>query len=219
VEGGPAAGGEPEGNGQPAALPREDLVGRPLADLHEIAREHGVPRYRLLRKDELIRALAGGAPAAVSGTEEPAVSAPPAIMVSEAKSGSVELLDAVQRLVRELSSSAGGPGSSELEEIVRSPATRLLVAQRGGEVVGMLTLVLFRIPTGVRARIEDVVVDEGARRHGVGEELTREAQRIATDAGARTVDLTSRGDRQAANRMYRKLGFERHETNVYRFEP
>ncbi len=221
-EGAVATRAEPAGNGRPPAPAREDLVGRPLADLHALAREHGVPRYRLLRKEELIGALAGDGPGPVSAPEErtvPAELAVPAIAVSEASSGSVELLEAVQRLVHELSSSASAPGASDLEEIAGSRATRLLVARNeDDEIVGMLTLALFRIPTGVRAWIEDVVVDERARRHGVGEKLTREALRIAGDAGARTVDLTSRRERQAANRLYRKLGFKRRETNVYRFE-
>jgi ribosomal protein S18 acetylase RimI-like enzyme len=85
-----------------------------------------------------------------------------------------------------------------------------------GSVVGSLTLVLFRIPTGVRAWIEDVVVDESARGRGAGEALTREAMRMATEAGARTVDLTSRPTREAANRLYERIGFEERETRVYR---
>lgn len=211
--------GEPAGNGRPAGLPRAELVGRPLADLHELAREHGVPRYRLLRKDDLIGALAGDGPAPVSVAKEPPTPAAPAVAISEEQSASVELLEAVQRLAHQLSSTASAPGPSDLEEIVSSPMTRLLVARENGEIVGMLTLVVYRIPTGVCAWIEDVVVDEGARQRGAGQRLTREAMKIASDAGARTVDLTSRRERQAANRMYRKLGFEQRDTNIYRFEP
>jgi ribosomal protein S18 acetylase RimI-like enzyme len=85
-------------------------------------------------------------------------------------------------------------------------------------VIGTLTLALFRIPTGVRAWIEDVVVDEAARGRGAGEALTREALRLAEEAGARTVDLTSRPEREAANRLYQRLGFERRGTSVYRLE-
>ena len=80
----------------------------------------------------------------------------------------------------------------------------------------MLTLAVFRIPTGIRAWIEDVVVDAEARGRGVGEALTREAVRVAGTHGARTVDLTSRPSREAANRLYQRLGFERRDTNVYR---
>jgi ribosomal protein S18 acetylase RimI-like enzyme len=87
-----------------------------------------------------------------------------------------------------------------------------------GTIVGSLTLVLFRIPTAIRAWIEDVVVDESARGRGVGEALSREALRVAADAGARTVDLTSRPSREAANRLYQRLGFKQRDTNVYRIE-
>ena len=203
-----------------------DLNGRPLADLHALARERGVPRYRLLRQPELVEAL-GGEPAASTLTVAPpkrerAQPAPPArsrVRISEVKSGSVDVLDALQRLVGELSTSAPKPHAVELEAIIESPVTALLVAQDDDDhVVGMLTLALFRIPTGLRAWIEDVVVEEGARGRGVGEALTREAIRIAGEQGARTVDLTSNRRREAANRMYRKLGFSRRDTTVYRIE-
>ena len=126
------------------------------------------------------------------------------------------LVDAVQRLVPQLSSSTSPPTRVELEVIVAGPSTMLLLARSGPAVVGMLTLAIFRIPTGIRAWIEDVVVDADARGQGVGEALTREAVRIAGTQGARTVELTSRPSREAANRLYQRLGFERRETNVYR---
>ena len=100
-----------------------------------------------------------------------------------------------------------------------SDATHLLVARdEAGRVLGSLTLVLFRIPTGLRAWIEDVVVDGEARGQGVGEALNRYAIDVAAERGARSVDLTSRPSREAANRLYRRLGFEPRETNVYRYQ-
>ena len=83
--------------------------------------------------------------------------------------------------------------------------------------MGMLTLVTFRLPTGVRAWIEDVVVDSSLRGRGIGEALTKAALDVATSAGARTVDLTSRPSRESANRLYARVGFEMRETNVYRY--
>jgi ribosomal protein S18 acetylase RimI-like enzyme len=83
--------------------------------------------------------------------------------------------------------------------------------------VGSLTLATFPIPTGVRAWIEDVVVDSGARGHGVGEALNRAAIDEARSRGAITVELTSRPSRESANRLYLRLGFEPRETNVYRY--
>ena len=140
------------------------------------------------------------------------------VTVEEATAVTDELVAAFARLVPQLSRSSPAPGPSELEEIVTSPATVLLLARDGsGAVLGSLTLVLFRIPTGVRAWVEDVVVDEAVRGTGVGDLLGREALRRAAEAGARTVDLTSRPSREAANRLYRRLGFEPRETNVYRY--
>jgi ribosomal protein S18 acetylase RimI-like enzyme len=144
------------------------------------------------------------------------------VTVEEVTALTPEVLAGVQRLVPQISRSAPVPTEAEVAEIVGSPATVLLVARDGGgagAIVGSLTLVLFRIPTGVRAWIEDVVVDEAARGQGVGAALSREAVRRAYAAGARTVDLTSRPDRDAANRLYRRLGFEPRDTNVYRHRP
>jgi ribosomal protein S18 acetylase RimI-like enzyme len=141
-----------------------------------------------------------------------------AVRIEEALTPSGELLAAIGALVPQLSSSSPGVSLAELAEIVGSPATRLLIAVAPDEaIVGTLTLALFRIPTGIRAWIEDVIVDGGARGAGVGEQLVHEALRIATEAGARTVDLTSRPSREAANRLYRRTGFEQRDTNVYRW--
>ena len=141
------------------------------------------------------------------------------MIVERAGEATDELVEAFARLLPQLSRSARPPSRVELAEIVAQPSTHLLVARDGEEIVGTSTLVVRRTPTGVVGWIEDVVVDERARGRGVGEALTREAQRIAADAGARSVRLTSRPDREAANRLYRRLGFEQRETNVYVWRP
>jgi len=123
-----------------------------------------------------------------------------------------ELVDAFRRLLPQLSASAPIPDAAAVKEIVSSPATTVLAARDDEGIVGLLTLAMFRAPTGLRAWIEDVVVDEAVRGRGIGEALTREAIR-------RTVDLTSRPNREAANRMYEKAGFRKRETNVYRYKP
>jgi ribosomal protein S18 acetylase RimI-like enzyme len=142
------------------------------------------------------------------------------IQIERATSCSEQLVEAVARLVGQLSSSAPAPSAEQLNALLASTATRLLLARDvDGRIIGMLTLALFPIPTGVRAWIEDVVVEEEARGSGVGALLTREAIRLALADGARTVDLTSRPSRDAANRLYARLGFSLRETNVYRYMP
>jgi ribosomal protein S18 acetylase RimI-like enzyme len=140
-----------------------------------------------------------------------------AVSVEAAVTADPELYQAVTRLVPQLSRSAAPPTAYDLEAIVESPATTLFVARNpDSEIVGMLTLAVFRAPTGVRAWIEDVVVDEEARGRDAGRTLVEVALAWAQRAEARTVDLTSRPDRVVANTMYERLGFERRETNVYR---
>ncbi|MFR9790129.1 GNAT family N-acetyltransferase [Streptomyces sp. MB22_4] len=129
-----------------------------------------------------------------------------------------ELVDAFGRLLPQLSSTAAPLDRAAVERLVACDANTLLVARTPEAIVGALVLVLLPLPSGLRARIEDVVVDGAARGHGVAALLTEEALRIARTAGARTIDLTSRPDRTAANRLYERAGFRRRESTVYRFE-
>ena len=128
------------------------------------------------------------------------------------------LVTHVQRLLPQLSSSSALPTHEYLSAILESPCSRLLLAQQGNQALGMLTLAVFSIPSGIRAWIEDVVVDERARGKGAGEALSRHAVELAKAAGAKTVELTSRPTRIAANRLYQRIGFVTRETNVYRLE-
>ena len=138
------------------------------------------------------------------------------VVVEVVESVDQGLVDAWERLLPQLSRSAAAVTSAVLREIVESNATSLLVARVDGVIVGSLTLVVFPLPTGRRAWIEDVVVDEAVRGRGVGEALTRAAVARSAVLGARTVDLTSRPSRAAANRLYQRVGFEARETTVYR---
>jgi len=137
--------------------------------------------------------------------------------VEVARTVTPELVDALRRLIPQLSKSAPPISQDELTVIVESPATTLFIARVDGVIAGCLTLAVFRLPTGLRAWIEDVVVDDAARGHGVGEALNLAAIALAAECGARTVDLTSRPSREAANRLYQRLGFVARETNVYRY--
>jgi ribosomal protein S18 acetylase RimI-like enzyme len=129
------------------------------------------------------------------------------------------IVDAVARLMPQLSSSSPPPTTADLSDVVASPATDLFIALDDvGTIVGTATLATFRIPTGMRAWIEDVVVDDAARGAGVGHALTTAMLDRARELGCVTVELTSRPSREAANRLYRRAGFVARDTNVYRYD-
>lgn len=129
-----------------------------------------------------------------------------------------DIVEAFARLIPQLSKSSPPPSKAELQAIADHEACFLLIAREDdGAILGSLTLVVFPIPTAVRAWIEDVVVDDAARGKGVGELLNRRALEISAEHGAKTVDLTSRPSREAANRLYQRIGFEQRDTNVYRY--
>ena len=145
-----------------------------------------------------------------------------ALHIEEAERVTDELVSAMERLIPQLDSAAVVPSRGQLELIVSSPATALLLAREdtaAGSILGSLTMVWYPIPTGVRAWVEDVVVDQEERGRGIGEALMREALRRATVLGATKVDLTSRPLRESADRLYRRIGFELRETRAYRYLP
>jgi ribosomal protein S18 acetylase RimI-like enzyme len=130
---------------------------------------------------------------------------------------SEEICRAFERLVPQLTS-APIPGQEQLERIVRSEASSILAARdsQSREIIGLLALAVFEVPTGVHAWIEDVVVDEKQRGRGAGEALTLTAVDLARQRGATSISLTSNPTREAANRLYLRLGFKPWHTNLYR---
>ncbi len=137
-------------------------------------------------------------------------------MIERATSADDELVAAFARLLPQLSKSPP-PTRDQLAALLAQSCCTMLLARDGGTIVGTLTLTIYRIPTGYQARIDDVIVDGAVRGRGIGEALTREAIAVARAHGAKHVTLTSRPARDAANRLYERLGFVRVETNVYRF--
>jgi ribosomal protein S18 acetylase RimI-like enzyme len=129
-----------------------------------------------------------------------------------------DLVEVIRRLLPQLSEARTPPTLEQLAETVAGE-TMLVARADDGTIIGTLTLITYRVASGLKARIEDVIVDQAARGQGVGEALTREAMRRATDAGARMVELTSMPYREAANRLYRRLGFVNKRTNVYVWWP
>ena len=139
------------------------------------------------------------------------------VEIRPAESVTDDLVEAFARLIPQLTSSSAPPTADELSEIVSAPDSVLYVARLDSVVVGSLTLAFYRIPTGLKAWIEDVVVDGDARGNGIGEALSLAALDEARRRGAKNVTLTSRSSREAANRLYQGIGFERYDTNVYRY--
>lgn len=140
------------------------------------------------------------------------------VTIRVAENADADLVEAYQKLTPQLSSSSPAPSKRELSAIIKSDSATVLVAEdESGTILGSMTLVVFRIPTGVRAWIEDVVVDTEARGMGIGQALNEYAIKLAEQAGAKTIDLTSRPSRESANRLYQRLGFVARETNVYRY--
>jgi ribosomal protein S18 acetylase RimI-like enzyme len=128
-----------------------------------------------------------------------------------------EVVAALARLLPQLSTTAKPLDHEAVARLVAFEATTVLVARVRNQIIGTLTLVVFPVPSGIRARVEDVVVDEAARGQGAAAALTDKGLKLARAAGARTVDLTSRPSREAANRLYERSGFQRRESTVYRF--
>lgn len=138
------------------------------------------------------------------------------VTIEVAERATEELVEALNRILPQLSSSSPPLTLAELDEICRNDT--VFIARHKGTVVGSLTLVVFRIPTGMRAWIEDVVVDEAARGLGLGEALNVAAINLTKELGCKTLDLTSRPSRVAANKLYQKLGFVERQTNLYRYQ-
>jgi ribosomal protein S18 acetylase RimI-like enzyme len=129
-----------------------------------------------------------------------------------------ELYRSLQRLIPQLTTNNTAPGWDELTTLLNSKSSTLLIARHPdekGDIVGILTLAIYRVPTGIRSVIEDVVVDEKVRKQGIGEALLLHAIELAKEAGASGVALTSNPKREAANALYQSIGFKRRETNAY----
>jgi ribosomal protein S18 acetylase RimI-like enzyme len=130
-----------------------------------------------------------------------------------------ELYQAFQRLVPQLTNNNPPPSLNDLTALVRDTSSTLMVARNNsGEIIGALTLIVYRVPTGIRSIIEDVVVDFSARGLGIGEALMKYAIEVAREKGAANISLTSNPAREAANRLYLKIGFNKRETNAYQMK-
>ena len=130
-----------------------------------------------------------------------------------------ELVEALERLLPQLSSSAQTPDAESVEKLLTNDNTHLLVAEEGGTIAGMLTLAVVELPTGRKAWIEDVVVDGEFRGRKIGEALVEKAKEEAAAIGAKKLYLTSNPSRKAAHALYTKCGFEVYDTTLFRIVP
>jgi len=136
--------------------------------------------------------------------------------IEVATEATAELVDAFRRLIPQLTNNNSPPSLDQLTALVNSEASTLLLARAGdASILGALSLTVYRVPTGIRAIIEDVIVDESARGQGVGAALLRRAMDIARTRGATQITLTSNPNRTAANRLYTQAGFKLRQTNAY----
>jgi len=137
--------------------------------------------------------------------------------VEQATEATPELLEALQSLLPQLNPELRPLTKQRLERVIADPVTTLLV-MRGDDsgIAGVAAVIVFATPASVKARIEDVVVDEGSRGQGVGEALVRRCIEVAREKGAEVVELQSARWREAANRLYPRLGFQLRDSNLYR---
>jgi ribosomal protein S18 acetylase RimI-like enzyme len=171
---------------------------------NERARTPRIPRYRPFTVSDF--------------NDSSAADADTSVTIEAATVVDDELVAAFAHLIPQLSSSSPAPDADQLGLLVNGADTVLFIARVDGTIVGSLTLAFYRIPTGLKSWIEDVVVDDAARGHGVGRKLNEAALAEAKARGAKDVSLTSRPSRAAANRLYQRIGFEARSTNVYRFK-
>ena len=130
-----------------------------------------------------------------------------------------ELYEAFQRLVPQLTNNNPPPSLNALADLVRDGSSTLMIARDDhGKIVGALTLTVYRVPTGIRSIIEDVIVDNSARGQGIGDALMKYAINLAREKGAQNISLTSNPMREAANRLYLRVGFKKRETNAYQYK-
>lgn len=141
------------------------------------------------------------------------------MQIEIATQADAELYEAFQRLVPQLTQNNPPPTYEDLAALINEPSSTLLLARNeSGQIVGALTLTVYRVPTGIRSIIEDVIVDLSVRGQGIGESLMQQGIEIARQKGASNIALTSNPMRVAANKLYIKMGFEKRETNAYQMK-
>ncbi|MDL2238752.1 GNAT family N-acetyltransferase [Bacteroidales bacterium OttesenSCG-928-K03] len=129
-----------------------------------------------------------------------------------------EILNKINNLLPILSDNVRTLKHEELEEMINDKNTVIFIAEEDEDIVGMLVFIIYKLPSGVKAWIEDVIVKEEQQGRGIGRMLVETAIEYAKKLNIKKIDLTSSPFRIAANILYPKLGFKKRDTNVYRLE-
>ena len=138
--------------------------------------------------------------------------------IIEIKTYSPEYHEAMQRFLNQLTTSPMVLTESMFHQLLDSENSHLFFIIKDEQIAGMLTVGIYHSPTGGKAWIEDVVVDETFRGQGLSKVLVAHAIEFVKSQQIPLLMLTSNPTRIAANKLYQAMGFERKETNVYRMK-
>ena len=138
--------------------------------------------------------------------------------IIEIKTYSPEYHEAMQRFLNQLTTSPMVLTEGMFQQLLASENSHLFFIIKDEQIAGMLTVGIYYSPTGGKAWIEDVVVDETFRGQGLSKQLVAHAIEFVKSQQIPLLMLTSNPKRIAANKLYQTMGFERKETNVYRMK-
>jgi GNAT superfamily N-acetyltransferase len=138
--------------------------------------------------------------------------------IEEVGEMSAEILEALQRLLPQLNPRLPLPTAERLQRIIDDPDVTLVVARDGGRISGTTTVIVYTTPYWIKARLDEVVVDAEARGKGVGEAMVRYCLEVGRRKGAQVVELQSgrAEQRAAAHRLYKRIGFEVRDSDIFR---
>jgi GNAT superfamily N-acetyltransferase len=139
--------------------------------------------------------------------------------IEAVREATTEVEEALARLLPQLNPTLPVPTMERLQALMADPAVTVLIARDGDEIIGTATVIVYTTPFWIKARLDEVVVDQSVRGKGVGEAIVQACLDVARERGAQVAELQSgRGPaRDVANRLYRRMGFQLRDSNLYRF--
>ncbi len=138
--------------------------------------------------------------------------------IEEVTDATAEVHEALARLLPQLNPTLPLPTRERIERLMADPDVTLVVARDGDRIVGTATVIVYTTPYWIKARLDEVVVDRDARGKGVGEAIVRHCLEVGRRKGAQVAELQSgRGKvRAAAHRLYKRIGFEVRDSDIFR---